>query len=740
MKAKLSSHTITRLLLVNMLSLPMLGNRMSAQNPESYAVFNEDTGTLTFKHDTKKPAGAYSLNVDQKTPDWFAAGETHGVNNNRIKKVVFDASFAEARPTSCSWWFYGCNELTTIEGIENLNTEKVTNMYAMFKGCESLAKIDLSSLDTQNVTDMAWMFNACRSLTELDLSNFNTKNVKDMYAMFAICNNLATLKLSNFDTQNVTNMGGMFSECKSLTELDLSSFNTKKVTDMFYMFQGCSNLATIYVSDKFVTTRLVSGSDIFKGCEKLVGAVAYDSSKTGRAMANYDTGYFTDITTVGKPVSYAVLDKETGTLTFRHDKERPAGAYLMNKGTNKPGWFVEGNPKEINKNNIKKVVFDTSFAEARPTSCYWWFSGCNELTTIEGIENLNTENATNVYAMFYGCTSLKEIDLSNHDMRNVTDMNFMFYGCKNLTKVNLANLKTQNVKSMLGMFYECSSLTELDLSNFDTKNLTDMSFMFFECNDLAKLNISSFDTQNVTNMKAMFNGCNSLTELNVANFNTQNVADMSFMFYGCGNLTKVDVSNFDTQNATSIKAMFYECTNIAELNLSKFNTQKMTDMSFAFYKCNGLTALDVSNFDTKEVTSMKCMFYECNNISKLDISNFDTQNVADMGGMFYGCSKLTTIYVSDKFVTTACQSGIEMFKGCEKLVGAVAYDDSKSGKEMANYDTGYFTKAATGIDATPISDNAAATYYDVQGRRLDAPQKGINIVKRSGRTMKVLVK
>ena len=79
----------------------------------------------------------------------------------------------------------------------------------------------------------------------------------------------------------------------------------------------------------------------------------------------------------------------------------------MNKGTNKPGWFVEGNPKEINKNNIKKVVFDASFAEARPTSCYWWFSGCNELTTIEGIENLNTENATNVYAMFYGCTSLK---------------------------------------------------------------------------------------------------------------------------------------------------------------------------------------------------------------------------------------------------------------------------------------------------------------------------------------------
>ncbi len=109
-------------------------------------------------------------------------------------------------------------------------------------------------------------------------------------------------------------------------------------------------------------------------------------------------------------------------------------------------------------------MFDASFADARPTSCHCWFKECYDLKTIEGIEHLNTENATNVYAMFYGCTSLKEIDLSNHDMRNVTDMNFMFYGCNNLTKVNLANLKTQNVKSMLGMFYECSSLTELDLS------------------------------------------------------------------------------------------------------------------------------------------------------------------------------------------------------------------------------------------------------------------------------------
>ena len=131
------------------------------------------------------------------------------------------------------------------------------------------------------------------------------------------------------------------------------------------------------------------------------------------------------------------------------------------------------------------------------------------------------------------------------------------------------------------------------------------------------------------------------------------------------------------------------------------------------------------------------------NLDELNLANFDTKNVRDMHLMFAGCTNLTTIYVSDKFVTTACEDsyGYDMFKGCEILVGAVPYDESKTGKEMANYITGYFTDIkTTGINATPISDNIAAKYYDVLGRRMNAPQKGINIVKRGGRTMKVLMK
>ena len=213
------------------------------------------------------------------------------------------------------------------------------------------------------------------------------------------------------------------------------------------------------------------------------------------------------------------------------------------------------------------------------------------------------------------------------------------------------------------------------------------------------------------------------------------------MFYGCNNLTTLNVSNFDTKKVTNMKSMFNNCKNLTALDVSNFDTQNVTDMGWMFIGCNNLTTLNVSNFDTKNVANMRCMFYGCNNLTTLNLSNFDTQNVTDMDWMFYDCNSLTAIYVGDKFVTTACGASENMFSGCKKLVGAVPFDENKTGMEMANYTTGYFTDIkTTGIDATPISDNIAAKYYDVQGRRMDAPQKGINIVKRGGRTMKVLMK
>lgn len=383
-----------------------------------------------------------------------------------------------------------------------------------------------------------------------------------------------------------------------------------------------------------------------------------------------------------------MLDNAAGTLTFKHDANKPAGAFSLNEGETYPAWY-DGDGTDYNKNNIQKVIFDPSFANARPTNCYSWFFGCKDLTTIEGIGYLNTENVTSMRAMFSGC----------------------------------------------------SSLTSLDVSNFKTQNVTNMGYMFATCSALTSLDVSNFNTHNVTNMSWMFQLCSNLTSLDVSNFNTENVTDMDLMFSGCSGLTSLDVSNFNTKKVTNMRGVFNECSNLTSLDVSNFDTQSVTNMKGMFFQCYSLTSLDVSNFDTRNVTDMFGMFFNCNILTSLDLSNFDTQNVTDMRYMFTSCVNLATIYASDKFVTTACSEDGEMFSDCKKLVGAVPYDPNRIGKEMANYTTGYFTyKAASGIDAVSATDNIAAEYYDVNGRRLNAPQKGINIVKRGNRTTKVLVK
>ena len=654
MKTKLS-HPIARLLLAILMCLPICGSHASAQEVESYAVFDEATNTLTFKHDTKKTAGAFELNEGYNAPGWYKLND-EGSNANIIKKVVFDASFANARPTNCHLWFYGCKNLTTIEGIEYLNTENVTSMSLMFSGCSALTTLNLSNFDTQSVTNMTGMFSDCRALTTLDVSNFNTQNVTDMRFMFFNCSAITTLDIAKFDTKNVTNMSLMFCSDPALT--------------------------TIYASDKFVTTACEADENMFAECTNLVGAVPYDENKVGKEMANYTTGYFTDIASKVAE-SYAVFDEATNTLTFKHDTNKPAGAFALNEIENAPGWYKPNNDRN-NTNIIKKVVFDASFANARPTSCYKWFYYCTELTTIEGIEYLNTENVTNMDGMFQNCKSLTTLDLSRFDTKNVTNIS--------------------------GMFYACHALTTLDVSNFDTKNVTDMSHMFFECSALTTLDISNFNTENVTNMSGMFWGCAALTTLDLSHFDTQNVTDMNGMFCNCSALTTLDVSNFDTKNVTNMSGMFSGCSALNTLDIANFDTQNVTDMSGMFNGCRALTTLDVSNFDTQNVTNMGYMFCSCYKLTTLDVSNFDTKNVTNMSWMFCFDPALTTIYASDKFVTTACEEDDNMFAECANLMGAVPYDENKLGKEMANYTTGYFTDIASKVaESYAVFDEATNT-------------------------------
>ena len=399
-----------------------------------------------------------------------------------------------------------------------------------------------------------------------------------MNRLFAYCSSLTSLDVTHFNTAKVTNMNSMFECCSSLTSLDVTYFNTANVTDMNKMFYKCSALTTIYASDNFVTDKVEYSYNMFYDCTSLKGTtLEYVASKTDHNYANCGTdGYFTP------GCGYAEFDNATGTLTFSYKVVKPEGAYDLNVGITEPGW-------RTHKNEIKKVVFDTSFANARPTSCYYWFYECKNLVNIEGIENLNTEKVTNMELMF-------------------------------------AN---------------CSTLTSLDVTKFNTANVTTLMSMFSDCSSLKSLDVTNFDTRNVTNMFYMFNNCSGLTSLDVTKFNTAKVRNMYSMFMNCSGLKSLDVTNFDTGNVISMAYMFYECSALTSLDLTNFNTAKVMDMCFMFKKCSGLTSLNLTKFNTAEVTDMSQMFNECSALTTIYASDeFVTTNVETGSNMFFNCIKL----------------------------------------------------------------------------------------------------
>lgn len=521
-------------------------------------------------------------------------------------------SFKTGQVTTMENMFLNCSTLETLD-VSSFNTENVTTMLGMFNNCSSLRSLNLPGFNTANVTQMSSMFIKCSSLRSLDLSSFNTRKVTGMQNMFEGCTNLESIDLSSFDTENMRSMTGMFFSCTKLETLDLSSFATPKMVTMESAFENCENLKKIYVTSAFTTDKVKLGSSAFDECVNLPN---FNPAKTGKEMAHTGAeGYLTAAT-----ASWVRWDAPTGTLSFHRGATKPEGKNIYG--------LQYGNGQDWNDHaaEIKKVVFKAGFRDETHTTCSSWFCGCTNLTSIEGIENLNTSY----------------------------------------------------VNYMSEMFAQCSNLETLDLSRFNTENVVNMSKMFYGCTKLHDLNISSFNTENVKYMNEMFDGCSSLETLDLSHFNTRNVlySGLNYMFNGCSSLSSLDVSNFTTD---------------------------------------------------KPRMQLDGLFKGCSSLQTLDLSSFDTGGASSVTDMFDGCSALQTIYVSDLFkFNNNSVSSSNMFRDCRSLKGAISFEPSTKDKTYANFKSGYLTKkvgtngneiiGATGyqltIDALPLDDSKAYELYE----------------------------
>ena len=707
-------------------------------------------GTLTFRCGYKKTLGEneYELNSDEELPAW----NTH---KNKITRVVFEASFANARPTTCYAWFKNFSELMKIEGIENLNTENVTSMAYMFSSCNKLAELDVTHFNTANVKNMMYMFECCKglssldvtnfntanvtnmlamfgrtSLTSLDVTHFNTANVKDMTSMFYACRGLTSLDVTNFNTANVTSMLDMFCNCDKLTSLDVTNFNTANVTDMSKMFYGCHNLKEIYVSDKFVTDAVTNCYQMFALCESLSGDIEWTSDKaTDKTYAKTDGGYFRDKAYDNRPfVKFA-----DGTLTFRWGYKKTLGEneYELNSGKNRPKW-------DTHKSKISKVVFEASFANARPTSCYAWFLCFYNLKQIEGIENLNTANVTNMISMFSDCFSLTSLYLTNFNTEKVTNMSDMFSNCFSLTTIYVSDkFVTTKVSSGAKMFQGCTNLKGfIDyISNSDKDN-----------NEYANYKTGYF---------SKLVGKNGDEKIGAAGepLATDNLVlddDKDFVAYEPFAAKAASYSRTINAGSTWATLCLPFEVSLADKNFRAFKLLSADDAtetveleeietrieagtpviikmnegvtSFSFSETYKAIAKDVQTSKTDNGNYQLQGLYTQKEFSK------DTDNNCYI---VKGSKLMNPAKLLDKTATKSV--GSKPFRAY--MVGNSSA--SAAGARMFSISVGGSTTAIEQLETTADSK---AEYYDLQGRRLQNLQKGVNIVKRGGKTMKVIIK
>ena len=731
-----------------------------------YTVYDEATQTLTYYYPNHELYDPVALRFE--------------AYHDQVKKAVIDPSMKDASLKSMRNMFYGgylsLSAMTAIEGLENLNTDNVTEMYCMFFGCAALQSLDLSTFNTSNVTTMGEMFGYCAALTSLDLTSFNTANVKNMYKMFA--------------------------SCTALQSIDLSSFDISKVQYMSSMFKKCAALKTIYCADYWNTSATLTYSEgMFLDCTSLVGGegTAFNSSYTDKSYARLDggpsaPGYFTNKSKAKKV--YTVFDEATQTLTYRYDNSY----YLSNP--NHELYDPMGSPYAIRfteyHDQVKKAVIDPSMKDAPLTSMSKMFYGgyrgkninLSAMTTIEGLENLNTAIVTNMYCMFGACSALTSLNLNLFDTKNVTDMSSMFDNCSSLQTLDLSSFDISSATNLVGMFSCCSELTTIYCAKDWSGTTAASSLMFTACNKLvgssgttwseavtdasyARLDggteapgyftkerkvytvfdetaqtltyryDNSYDESDpycdlydpVNNPSALrFEAYHDkvLKAVIAPSMKEAPLTSMLMMFYGFYNsetnepyylseMTTIEgLENLNTAIVTDMGAMFFGCTALTSLDLSSFNTANVTDMSNMFGSCSALTSLDLTSFNTAKVSTMGAMFSFCWNLTTLDLSSFDVSKLENTFGMFYACPSLTTIYCDDDWskssVLIASLSG-KMFEACPLLVGGegTAYNGEVVDKTYARLDGG---PSAPGYFTSKSKAKKVYTVYDEEKQTL----------------------
>ena len=330
----------------------------------------------------------------------------------------------------------------------------------------------------------------------------------------------------------------------------------------------------------------------------------------------------------------AVIDTQNKTVLLGeytgHNVSDTGGEYLTVYDTAK--LTINGKTELY---NVEIVDGNTSFADNHSLT---------EITIEKGVK------INSFYKIFNDCSSLREITFRG--CNEVDTAQRMFAGCKNLTSINgLNNLDFSKTKNMKEMFIDCSSLKNWVFNNIDVSNVTNMESMFSHCINLSSVNISNWNMKNVTNMSEMFAGCNALKSISLYTKTLSKVEDMSNIFADCENLSVCDLSEIPiTSSLKNTYGMFNNCKSLINIDVHTLYTKNVVNMGHMFNKCTSAEKIILCPYDSSSTQfsfasakNLYGMFWGCENVyAILGISGYawDMRNVENMQYMFAECKQL----------------------------------------------------------------------------------------------------
>ena len=429
----------------------------------------------------------------------------------------------------------------------------------------------------------------------------------------------------------------------------------------------------------------------------------------------------------------------------------------------------------------------SKFNTENVTNMSYMFDNCQNLSSLD-LSKFNTAKVTNMYAMFTHCQNLSSLDLSKFNTANVTDMSWMFSDCQ-LSSLDLSNFNTEKVRKMYNMFSFCQKLSSLNLTNFNTEKVTNMDFMFNGCSDLTTIYASDkFIIAEFNNGYKMFYGCKllkgalpkydeNLTSSDYANYvngyftklvgkNGEEKIGAVGDILTADNLTLDDNKDFVVYEPFTAKAASYSRemktgTTWATLCLPfEVSLENKDFRAFKLLSANeGTNTVELEEITTSIAAGTPVIIKMNEGATELNFSVDNKEiakevNTSETENGSYQLQGIYTKKVFDKDADNNCYivKGDKLMNPAKllentnnKTVGSKPFraymvDNSTAtaaGAKMFSIAIGGGTTAIDSLN-TIADDNA--TYYDLQGNRLNAPQKGINIVKRGSKTMKVIIK